>query len=570
MKITIRKRTKPRVAIIGSKLFLVFVLLLFVVSAVNPVSFSAETAVENQTISIAFPAVDIKTFIQTMNFYLGKNFVPPPNFGATVTVYSAKPIPIKEAEAVFYSILNRYGLTLVPAGEVVNIIPLADAKGTNIEVSVGSDPEQLVVFGDKIIHQIVPLSYAKAADLAPFLQKFSSKSSGSVDPDAKTNTLIITDVASNVRKLLLMVKQFDQPAPPSQEAMHIVTLQNKDATVMANELTLAMAQQKSRSPRPGESAVEQVNISSSPSSNALIITANPEAYASLEKIIKELDRRPSQVRIEALVAEVSGSLVREFGVQWQFFEGATDTYRGFGSMGGTVGATDLATLTAGLQPTGLIAGVIRGKDFPFNIGALIKLYGSNSNFKILSNPQITAMDNIEAVISVGNNIPYTKQITYATSTTDQGLPTQSFDYKDVGITLKITPHISEDRHVRLIINEEVKKVISASVSVSGTAVLAPTIATRSAQSSVIVNDRETLVLGGLTSDNSDETMEKVPFFGDIPLLGYFFRHKVKSNDQTSLYIFITPTVITADEKSSVITDITEQSKAALKKSGAAK
>jgi len=554
--------TKLSIVSVGKRgfLFFIFFLILFTFGAVSQTSLSAEVTDDNQTISIAFPGVELKTFIQTMNFYLGKNFVIPQNISGLVTIYSAKPIPIKEAEAVFYSILNLYGFTAVPAGEVINIIPLADAKTKNIEVSVGSDPEQLVAFGDKTITQIIPLSYSKAEVLAPFLQKYAKP--GSVDSDAKTNTLIITDSARNIRRLLLLVKPLDVPAQPSQETLHTYALQNTNAQEMAGVLTAVMAQQN-KAPRPGVT-VEQVSITASPSSNDLIITANPDMYDELIKIVKELDRRPKQVLIEALVAEVSGELVREFGIQWQFFEGATDAYRGFGAVGGTVDAT--AAITSGVTPSGLIAGVIKGKDFPFNIGALVKLYGKNTNFKILSTPLIVTMDNKEALIKVVDTIPYTKQITYATdSTLNSSLPTQSFDYQDVGITLKITPHISTDRNVRLEISEEVTKLVSSSIAGSNT--LAPTIAKRSAQSSVIVNDGETMVLGGLTRNDSDDTMEKVPFFGDIPLLGQLFRHKTKQNQQTSLYIFITPTVITTKEESATVT---EKKQDALKKSAPAK
>ncbi|MFH2068260.1 MAG: secretin N-terminal domain-containing protein [Candidatus Omnitrophota bacterium] len=526
-----------------------------------PSCFSVETIADNQTISIAFSGVELKTFIQTMNVYLNKNFVIAPNVTGQVTIYSAKPISVKEAEAVFYSVLNLYGFTAVPAGEVVNIIPLVEAKTKNIEVSVGSDPEQLRVFGDRLITQIVPLSYSKPDGLVPLLNTSLSKG-GSLSADTKTNVLIVTDTASNIRKILQMVNQLDRPAPPTQETIYYYTLQNSNAQEMAGVLTQVVAQ-KGKAMRPGEIA-EQVSVIANPSSNDLIITANQDTYASLVKIIKELDRRPKQVLIEALVAEVSGDLVREFGIQWQFFEPAAGAYRGFGSVGGTIDAATMATMEAGLQPAGLIAGVIKGNDFPFNIGALVKFYGKDTNFKILSTPLIVTLDNKEALIKVVDTIPYTKQITYGISTSET-IPTQSFDYQDVGITLKITPHISEDRNVRLEITQEVTKLVSSSVA--GSNVLAPTIAKRSAQSSVIVNDGETMVLGGLTRNDSDETMEKVPGFGDIPLLGYFFRRKIKQNQQTSLYIFITPTVIATKEESAIVTG---QKKADLKKSGTAK
>ena len=549
-----------RRAFLPLALFLFAGCLVVCLPVLRPAGIAAEP-----TFSIDFNNVRLENFLQTMSRILNQNFILAPGVSGTVTIYSAKPIPLKEAEAVFYSVLNLYGFTAIPDGNLTRIIPLADAKGRDIEIGAGRDPDKLAALGEKYITQIVPLSYSKPEAILPLLTPFLSKS-GSLSADGKTNVLIISDNAVNIRKLLLVINQLDRAAPPGLETLHFYQLRNTNAQEVAQVLTQTAAQKTAaRTSRPGETVIP-ISVVASPTTNSLLITASPEDYASLEGIIKELDRVPNQVLIEALVAEVSGDLAREFGIQWQYYDPQEGQYQPFGAVGGTFSSSPSAIVASGVPPTGLIAGVVKGTS-TFNIGAIIKMYGKDTNFKILSTPQIVTTDNKEASIKVTDQIPYTKQITYGTTTTDQ-IPTQSFDYQEVGITLKLTPHISEDRNVRMEIEQEVTKLVSYLPSTgTGATVLAPTIAKRTAKSSVIVADHATLVLGGLTRNDSDETMEKVPFFGSIPLLGWLFRHKTKTTTQTSLYIFITPTVITTKEEARVLT---EQKKSELDKADSKK
>ncbi|MFH0796808.1 MAG: secretin N-terminal domain-containing protein [Candidatus Omnitrophota bacterium] len=503
-----------------------------------------------QTFSIDFNNVTLSNFIQAMSRLLNQNFALAPGVSGNVTIYSARPIPVKEAESVFYTVLHLYGFTAIPdnRANLIRIVPLAEAKVGNIEVGAGKDPEKLTALGEKFLTQIVPLTYSKPEALLPLINPFLSKN-GNLSSDSKTNTLLITDVASNIRKILLVINELDKPAPPGQETLRIYQLLNANAQEVAQVLT-AVAAQKSKPAKAGEVSVP-ISVVAAPATNSLLITAGPEDYASLENVIRELDRMPDQVLIEALVAEVSGDLIREFGVQWQYFEPEEGNYKGLGAVGGTVDATLMSEIESGIPPAGLLVGVAKGSSF--DVGAILRLYGKNSNFKILSTPQIVTTDNKEAIIKVAETIPYSKQITYSTDSST--IPTQSFDYQDVGITLKITPHISEDRNVRLDIEQEVTKLVSyLSTSSSSATVLAPTIAKRSAKSSVIIADRATLALGGLIRNDSDETIEKVPGLGDIPILGYLFRHKTKTLTQTSLYIFITPTVITTKEEAATLTE----------------
>ncbi|HNQ34957.1 MAG TPA: secretin N-terminal domain-containing protein [bacterium] len=506
--------------------------------------------------SIDFNNVRLENFIQTMGRLLNQNFALAPGVSGSITIYSSRPIPVKEAESVFYAVLNLYGFTAVPdpAGNVTKILPLAEARGRPLEVFAGRDPEQLVPFGDRYVTQIVPLSYAAPDALLPILNPFISKNAN-LSAETKTGVLIITDAASNIRKLLSIIDQVDREAPAGKDTLHIYRLQNANAQEVAQVLTAVLAQKQARTPiRPGDKTVF-VSVVAAAASNSLLITASPEDYASLEKVITELDKMPGQVMIEALVAEVSGDLMREFGIQWQYFEPEAGKYRGFGSYGGVIDSATLSNIANGIAPPGLLVGLVKGNEFPFNIGALVRLYGKDSNFKILSTPQITTMDNKEAQIKVAETIPYSKQITY--SVTSEQIPTQSFDYQDVGITLKITPHISESRQVRLDIEQEVTKLVSylSSGGTSGSAtILAPTIAKRTAKSSLIVSDQSTMVLGGLIRDDTDETVQKVPGLANLPLLGHLFRHQVKQNVQTSLYIFITPRIITNREEAETIAD----------------
>ncbi|MCM8807373.1 MAG: type II secretion system protein GspD, partial [Candidatus Omnitrophica bacterium] len=222
---------------------------------------------------------------------------------------------------------------------------------------------------------------------------------------------------------------------------------------------------------------------------------------------------------------------------------------------GVVG-TNLGTIInyakTGVPPSGLSIGVYKGEfAFPLSVGALINLYAQDTQFNILSTPQIVTTDNQEAIINVSENIPYLKETRfYAYSTGQTGDIVKSYDYKDVGIILKITPQISQDKYVKLKISQEVTKLIESGE--------APITAKRLADTTLIIPNGKTVVLGGLLRNDSQKTVSKVPFLGDIPLLGRLFRKDTTKEVKTNLMIFITPRIISSFEEAEKIKEEKEK------------
>jgi len=177
---------------------------------------------------------------------------------------------------------------------------------------------------------------------------------------------------------------------------------------------------------------------------------------------------------------------------------------------------------------------IGGITFP-NIGAVVQAYKTDSEVSILSTPQIMTLDNEEAEINVGSNVPYLTRQDTTSSTTS--INYNSYEYRDVGVTLNITPHINEEGYIRLKISQQVTKVTSAAASTT------PTTLKRTAKTTVVIKDRETIVIGGLVGDSTQDNTYKVPLFGDIPLLGWLFKTKSVSREKTNLYVFLTPHIV---------------------------
>jgi len=197
-------------------------------------------------------------------------------------------------------------------------------------------------------------------------------------------------------------------------------------------------------------------------------------------------------------------------------------------------------VTTGAFPPGFSLGMvgagIKIGDIIFpSIGAVVQAYKTDSEVSILSTPQIMTMDNEEAEINVGSNVPYLTRQDTTSSTTS--INYNSYEYKDVGVILNITPHINEENFIRLKISQEVTKIQS------GADKAMPTTLKRKAKTTVVVKDKETIVIGGLVGDATQDSNYKIPLLGDIPLLGWLFRTKTKSREKTNLYVFLTPHIV---------------------------
>jgi general secretion pathway protein D len=422
----------------------------------------------------------------------------------------------------------------------------------------------------------VPLRYASATEMAKSLatifQQQAVPGRAPVAPikvvaDDRTNALIILASENDMARIRELLKLMDKEIPRGGGSIRVYYLQNALAEDLVKVLT-GLPQQPKPTGAAGTAAAaaaasasgsvfsKNVQIMADKSTNSLIITAETADYLIIEDVIRKLDITRSMVYLEALIMEVNASKSFNVGVEWSMLKNVniqpvTDLG---GQSAGLVGFTgaglipQISSSGAVSIPSGFSLGVIGagikigGVLFP-NIGAVLNAYQNDTDVRILSTPQLLTLDNEDAEITVGENIPYVaRQDTGVVGSTTNY---SSYEYKDIGVTLKVTPQINKEGFVRMKIDQTVTKIVnqSATVDAAGSKVLTPTTLNRKAKTTVVVKSGETVVIGGMIQDDSDKGTGKVPLLGDIPLLGWLFKTRASSNTRTNLFVFITPRII---------------------------
>lgn len=444
--------------------------------------------------------------------------------------------------------------------------------------------------------EVIPIVNAVAADIAPVVQRLTDPvgsggpqvpglagtSAATILVDARSNSLLVR--AANPARLSAirsLVQKLDVPTPGGNKLGNIwvVYLKNADAVKLAAVLRAAysgggttsattttstttpagnvaqttQSTQTGASPQATSPVAQSASpstggfVQADPSTNSLIITAPEPMYRHLRAMIDQLDSRRAQIYIESLIVEVGGDDVAEFGFQWLGLLG-NEGDKNIGVIGtqlpnkGTPGIIDInaeaikGNIVAG---TGLNIGLIRNFSGQYALSAIARLIQSKSNGNIMSTPNLVTLDNEEAKIVVGSNVPFvTGQFTSTgTGTTN---PFQTIERKDVGITLRITPQIGENGTVRMKIYQESSDVVAQA---AGTQSAGPTTSKRSIESTVVVDDGQILVLGGLIEDRFEHTSSKVPLLGDLPVVGSLFRSESRNRKRTNLMVFLRPVVM---------------------------
>jgi len=399
---------------------------------------------------------------------------------------------------------------------------------------------------------VIPLGYAEASKLVNLLNTVfkptRKKGKGAEEPeitmvaDERTNTIVLlaSEIDSQrIRKLIAMV---DRETPRGKGKIQVYYCKHATAEELAKVLQdLPSEQQAGGAPKAKAAPVVagKVRISADKATNSLIIMADKEDYLVLEDVIQKLDIPRSMVYIESLIMEVDMTKSLNIGIDWSAFGQTTidgkQTLVGGGFRNGFVQPSEILQggLTVGLltEPVN-----IAGIDVS-NISAIINTVKTDDDFRILSTPQILTTDNEEARITVGENRPYQTRATTDVS----GGTYESFEYRDVGKILKITPHVTEDRLVRMQISLEVTAIDQKATLT--TASTLPVTLKRTVDTTVIVKDQQTVVIGGLIDDSTTKGENKVPVLGDVPLLGWLFKKRSSENVKTNLYVFLTPRVI---------------------------
>jgi len=595
-------------------------------------------------ITLDFKDVELTALIQTISELTGENFIYDDSVKGKVTIISPGSMTLDEAYQLFHTVLNVKGYTVVPSGEINKIVPLKDAKVSNLPIVVNGNGKT----GEQFITRVFQLKHIDATVIGPTVLIPLMPSTANVAAYAPSNSLIITDTASNIERLAKIIYELDQPdtygdmeiiplenssadelakilnevmtQPPAapnrrrangagagnQQAPKIIPypvgrvlivlaggddmavikkivarldqevvgprsninlfyLENADAVTLAATLNeiLTGIKSEARAAQNGETgkplSIGPVTITADKPTNSLIINANPDDYRTISDIITKLDIKRKQVYVEVLILELSMDATQRLGVSLQ---GAVDVGNDSAIIARTNQQTSLSDSISngagllGAAVDGLLAGgffnpiTITGPDgneitVP-SLSVLIDVSKTDSDVNLLSAPRLLTSDNEEAEIIVGSNVPIiTGRLTDSGS--DGLAQSVSVERQDVALILRFTPQITEGDLVRLNVYQEITDIAPATLalvaSVGSASEVGPTFTKRVLRNTVLVENKRTVVLGGLIDTNVTESVTKVPILGDIPGLGWLFKRTSTQEEKTNLLIFINPTII---------------------------
>lgn len=406
--------------------------------------------------------------------------------------------------------------------------------------------------GDQDV-DIIKLKYASATEivrLVTTLTKENGKNSVSsvltpkVVADERTNSVVVSGEPKSRQRVLQLVRQLDrdQETQGNTRVFYLKYAKAKDLAAVLGGVSKSVESEKQQA-KGATSAKSNLSIDADEQTNALVITAEPDVMGELEKVIARLDIRRAQVLVEAIIVEVQDGDALSLGVQWvnRYGGGTQFTNTGLPTstvVQGALNYRDDGEISSGILNSlssfnGLATGFYAG-----NWGALLTALSSNTQSNLLATPSIVTLDNKEATINIGQEVPV---LTGSQSDTSGGSIYNTVERKTVGTKLKVTPQINEGDSVLLEIEQEVSSVADTASTTSSD--LGATFNTRTISNAVLVKSGQTVVLGGLLSDATTETVSKVPLLGDIPLLGNLFRSTSNSKSKQNLMVFIRPTIL---------------------------
>ena len=418
--------------------------------------------------------------------------------------------------------------------------------------------------------EVIYLKYAQAEVVSQLLRREENRRGGgrrgengegsTIVPDPRLNAIILSDSISDREYYRNYISLLDVPPPEASSRINVYYLENADSEDMAKVMDALLrpgaAAEQAQAPAGAAAAPiaqeltgAKISITPFKAANSLIIMASPADYQNLVQVIARLDRRPKQVFVEAMITEVTVDKALELGTKFRVAaeqDGAPVAITGVGTIDSTAiqGILNgLAGLTVGGLGNLLTVPITRADGTTFNLTAPgFAVLFSLSEFKdivnVLSTPHILTSDNHEAEIMVGENVPFLSSFERQSGT--EGQPViQSIERRDVGIRLRIKPKISEGDFVKLDIYQEI-----SAISPTRTGGAADIITTkRSAQTSVVVKNNQTVVIGGLIQNRRTNNITKVPLLGDIPLIGWLFKSSRDQDQKTNLLVFITPYIV---------------------------
>ncbi len=587
--------SRPLLALIATSLLAAPVPLLAAEPGIEP----SNTRQDGWTINLK--DADIRAFIDQISQLSGQTFIVDPRVKGQVSVVSNATLSLSEVYQLFLSVMATHGFSVLTQGDVARVVPNAEAKaeagsgpsgGDQLETRViqvqhtsaaeliplirplvpqyghlaAVSSANALIISDRsaniariqdLVRQldraesndygVLNLQHGWAVDIAEVLRnslvRGEAKSTAGVQiiADSRTNRLIFIGPSEARSKFAALAQTLDTPTTRSANT-RVIRLRHNDAKSLAE--TLGDISEGLKSPEGGEATTsrpQNILIRADESLNALVLLADPELIGTMESIVRQLDIPRAQVMVEAAIVEVSGDITDALGVQWAIdARGSTGGAGGvnFGNTGISVGSV-LNAINENEIPNNLPDGAIIGVGTR-SFGALITALSSNSKSNLLSTPSLLTLDNQEAEILVGQNVPF-QTGSYTTDAAGANNPFNTIERQDIGVTLKVTPHINEGATLRLQIEQEISS-IAPSASLTAQAVDLVT-NKRAIKSTILAEDGQVIVLGGLIQDDVTRTNSKVPLLGDIPLLGGLFRSTQETHIKRNLMVFLRPTVI---------------------------
>ena len=569
------------------------------------------------SVTINMRDADIKSFVSDISSLTGKTFVVDPRVKANVTVISRDDLSIEEAYEVFLSVLSVHGFTAVEQDNAVKIVPASMGRQSFTQVAKPSSPEdalvstivrpkqtsanaliplirplinsqghiavytpsnsliltdrsanikrikQLVEELDKNpadVYEIVKLKNSSSAQIAKLIDKVFAENSGGMAPNdfnayaiERSNSILLFGDNEIVERMKAVVIKLDVKDQGSS-SLKVVYLKYADAKELVELLNKMAPNIDEKSSNKGKTS-----ISAHEETNSLIISAEPDVMTSITGIISQLDIRRAQVLVEAIIVEISDKLSKDLGFQLLFSGEGSNTpiaSQRFGNptpdlsaiVGGLVpGGGATAVLSTLLSLDGFAAGVGKFKKGEDSFAAILNVLAKNSDSNVLSTPSILTMDNEQSSIIVGQEIPITTGESLGTNNSN---PFRTINRQEIGIKLSVKPQINEGNSIKLDIQQEVSS-LSGPITAGSAEIVTNK---RAIETVVMVEDNQTIVLGGLIDDDIQESVRKIPLLGDIPLLGKAFRQEQTTISKKNLVVFLKPTIIRNSEDMQALTN----------------
>lgn len=570
-------------------------------AAMATATFAGALSAAQEKWQLAMNNAELRDIVEEISGILGTTVVLDPRVSGRITVMSRQALDREGVRRLFYSVLDAHHFTVIDEGDRILITPVSEAKtraGSGsaknttasqfvtqvIELNTSSandiaglvrplvsvngyvgpsvSANALVITdtaanaqriaqvvrqldsGQSSRHAVVQLRHAQAGDVAPVMESSLGKRNADtaiqVLADTRTNRLILIGPPAVRQRLTELARDLDIPATETPDNARVIRLRHSDARQLADILE-SMGQGRKMAPALGAgketSSGATFMIKADESQNALVLIAESAQVRTIESIVRQLDQPRAQVLIHAAIVEISGDIAEAVGVQWGLNTGDA---KGFINFPGT-DIPIVGGLTFDEKKSAPEGALLRlGSD---RFGALISALASNTHSNLLSTPSLLTLDNQEAEIIVGQNVPF-KTGSYATNSSGADNPFTTVERKDVGISLKIKPYINEGSTLRLEVEQEVSDIAPSVSGVDSSDLITNK---RALKSTILADDGEIIVIGGLIRDSVRTQQSGVPLLRDIPYLGALFRWTRDTQTKSNLMVFLRPTIVRSKE-----------------------